>query len=89
MLMETQPQYLQHFQYMRDRLNLDTGGAKMTEEKAMMTEEKAIRVLINVQAQFQASLDEVDIDKDCKEAAEDNEEIVNALEIAIKALKKS
>ncbi len=54
----------------------------------MTKEEKAIKVLINVQSQFQASLDEVDVDEDCKEAEEDNTEIVNALEMAIKTLKQ-
>ena len=53
----------------------------------MTKEERAVKILINVQSQFQASLDEVDVDKDCKEAEEDNTEIVNALEIAIKAIK--
>ena len=51
-------------------------------------EERAIKVLINVQSQFQASLDEVDVDKDCKEAEEDNTEIVTALEMAIRVLKQ-
>lgn len=51
-----------------------------------MTREKAINVIENVKFQFQASLDEVDVDKDCKEAEEDNTEIVNALEMAIQAL---
>ena len=52
----------------------------------MTREERVIRVLIDVQAQFQASLDEVDVDRDCKEAEEDNTEVVNALDEAIKAL---
>ena len=43
-------------------------------------------MLIQVQAQFQASLDEVDVDKDCKEAEEDNTEVVNALAMAIQSL---
>ncbi len=54
----------------------------------MTKEERAIKVLINVQSQFQASLDEVDVDKDCREAEEDNAEVVNALEMAIKLLKE-
>jgi len=53
----------------------------------MIREQRAIKVLLNVQSQFQASLDEVDVDKDCKEAEEDNTEIVNALDIAIMAIK--
>ena len=54
----------------------------------MTKEERAIKVLISVQSQFQASLDEVDVDEDCKEAEEDNTEIVNALDMAIEALKR-
>lgn len=54
----------------------------------MTREERVIKVLINVQSQFQASLDEVDVDEDCREAKEDNEEIVNALEMATKALEQ-
>lgn len=49
---------------------------------------KAIEVIDNVKFQFQASLDEVDVDEDCKEAEEDNTEIVNALEMAIEVLKQ-
>lgn len=53
-----------------------------------MTREEAIKVIDNVKFQFQSSIDEVDIDEDCKEAYEDNKEVVEALDMAIKALEQ-
>ena len=53
-----------------------------------MTNEEAIKKIEEVVFQFQASLDEVDVDVACAEAEEDNRQVVEALEMAIKALEQ-
>ncbi len=51
-----------------------------------MTTDEAIEIIETVRSQFQSSLDEVDVDKDCAEAKEDNQKVVEALDMAIEAL---
>ena len=53
-----------------------------------MTKQEAIKVIDSVKFQFQSSIDEVDVDKDCREAYEDNKEIIDALDMAIEVLKQ-
>lgn len=53
-----------------------------------MTAEEAIKIIESVRFQFQSSLDEADVDKDCAEAKEDNQKVVEALDMATKALEK-
>ena len=52
-----------------------------------MTTDEAIKIIEDVRFQFQSSLDEVDVDKDCAEAKEDNQKVVEAFDKAIEALK--
>ena len=52
-----------------------------------MTKEEAINQIEDIKFQIQSSLDEVEVDKDCKEAEESNSKAVEALDIAISALK--
>ena len=51
-----------------------------------MTTDKAIKIIKSVRFQFQSSLDEVGVDKDCAEAKEDNQKVVEAFDKAIEAL---
>ncbi len=53
-----------------------------------MERKRAIKVIDDVKFQFQSSIDEVDVDEDCREAYEDNKEVVEALDMAIKLLKQ-
>lgn len=53
-----------------------------------MTNKEAIKKIEEVVFQFQSSLDEVDVDVACAEAEEDNRQVVEALEMAIKALEQ-
>ncbi len=53
----------------------------------MLTNEKVIEILETTRLMHQSSLDEANVDEDCAEAEESNRETVEALNVAIEALK--
>ena len=53
-----------------------------------MTTEKAVEVLETTRLMYEMSLDDSDCDEDSAEAREDNEETIEAINEAIKALKR-
>ena len=55
---------------------------------ADITREISIKQLSDIRFQFQSSMDEADVDKDCREAYEDNKATVNAIDFAISDMKR-